>query len=77
MTKQVINKFKELRLYFVGFSVITVLYTIFSIIMLLSPDILALFPIRADFIGYLLMGLIIFLFGFSFMLNGMVNCDNH
>ena len=66
MKKRLINRLIELRIYFIGFLIITALYTIFSILIILFPEILISFPIRADFIGYLLMGAIIFLFGFTF-----------
>ncbi len=66
MKKKILNRLKELKLYFIGFIIITVLYTFFSILVLLNTEILSIFPIRADFLGYLLMGLIISIFGFRF-----------
>ncbi|MHA1282243.1 MAG: hypothetical protein ACTSQP_07000 [Promethearchaeota archaeon] len=59
------TKFKEFRLFFIGFSLITILYTEFAFLVIYT-DIFVGFPIRIDFVGYLLMGAIIFLFGFAF-----------
>ena len=66
MESKLINRFKEIKLFFIGFLLITILYTIFYIVLLLNTEILVLIPIRADFLGYLLMGLTIFLFGFRY-----------
>jgi len=60
-----ISKNKLIKYYVYGFSVITIFYTLFSLIALFT-DLFSSVRIRIDFIGYILMGMIMFGFGFCF-----------
>ncbi|MHA1149426.1 MAG: hypothetical protein ACTSR8_14410 [Promethearchaeota archaeon] len=66
MFSSLLTKVKEQKQYGIGFTLITILYTILYIIVIYWATFLMLIPIRIDFIAYLLMGGIIFFFGFHY-----------